>query len=42
MRQLARQNRGQEIVEIMGDAAGQLSERFHLLRLEEMLARISS
>ena len=28
---------GQQIVEVVGDAAGQLADRFHLLRLEERL-----
>ena len=28
----------QQIVEVVGDAAGQLAERFHLLRLRELLA----
>ena len=31
-------NDHQQIVEIVGDAAGELAERFHLLRLRELLA----
>ena len=30
----------QQIVEIMGDAAGQLADRFHLLRLAKRLLRL--
>ena len=33
------EDRGQEIVEIVGKSAGQLAERFHLLRTEQLLAR---
>ena len=33
------QHRHQQIVEIMRHAAGQLADRFHLLRLEQRLAR---
>ena len=28
---------GQQVVEVVGDAAGQLTKRFHLLRLHELL-----
>jgi hypothetical protein len=28
---------GEHVVEVMGDAAGQLPDRFHLLRLEQLL-----
>ena len=30
----------QQIVEVVGDAAGELAERLHLLRLRELLARL--
>ena len=28
---------GEHVVEVMGDAAGQLPDRFHLLRLDQLL-----
>ena len=34
------EDHGQQIVEIVRDAAGQLAERLHLLRLEQLLARV--
>ncbi len=34
----ASHDRHQQIVEVVGDAAGQLADRFHLLRLEKLLA----
>jgi hypothetical protein len=40
-RKLARtEDRGQEIVEVVGEAAGELAERFHLLRAEERFAAL--
>src|SRR5688572_32768327 len=34
----AAEDDGEEVVEIVGDAAGELADRLHLLRLEEELA----
>jgi len=31
----------QEVVEIVGDPAGQATDRFHLLRLEELIVRLA-
>jgi hypothetical protein len=36
------EHRGQQVVEIMGDAAGELADRFHLLRLTEISRAFSS
>ena len=36
----AAEDRHQQIVEVVRDAAGQLADRFHLLRLEQRLARL--
>ena len=33
------EDRGQQIVEVVREAAGQLAERLHLLRAEQLLAR---
>ena len=30
------EDRGQEIVEVVGDAAGELADRIHLLRLDQL------
>ncbi len=38
----ATKNRHQQIVEVMGNAAGQLPDRFHFLRLKQRLAGTSS
>ena len=34
------EDRAQQIVEVVGDAAGQPAHRFHLLRLAELLLRL--